>query len=71
MPPSQIWGLKEQRKRLKMLISLGHYSLAADSFSKSSMDVVKRVSRDVEDSGDPVAFVSDLSEAFYGYVIYM
>ena len=54
-----------------MLISLGHYSLAADSFSKSSMDVVKRVSRDVEDSGDPVAFVSDLSEAFYGYVIYM
>ena len=65
LPHSTIWGIAEQRKRLKMLIALGHYALAAEAFSKSRMDILQTVLRDVEASGDPKIYISDVAKGFY------
>ena len=65
LPHSSIWGAAEQRKRLKMLITMGHYSLAAEAFSKSRMDILQTVLRDVEASGDPKIYISDVAKGFY------
>ncbi len=65
LPHSPIWGIDEQRKRLKMLITLGHFALAAEAFSKSRMDIIETVLRDVEASGDPKIYIADISKGFY------
>jgi hypothetical protein len=65
LPHSAIWGVEEQRKRLKMLISLGHYAIAAEAFSKSRTDIIHLVLRDVEASGDPKIYIADISKGFY------
>ena len=65
LPNSHIWGAAEQRRRLKMLISLGYYDLAAEAFSHASDDIISAVLTDVEASGDTLTYILDLSKAFF------
>ena len=58
-------GATEQRRRLKMLISLGYYDLAAEAFSHASDDIINSVLTDVEASGDTRTYILDLSKAFF------
>ena len=65
LPNSHIWGAAEQRRRLKILISLGYYDLAAEAFSHASDDIINAVLTDVEASGDTRTYILDLSKAFF------
>ncbi len=65
LPNSPIWGGSEQRRRLKLLISLGHYDFAAEAFSNASNDIIQTVLNDVEVSGDTQMYIMDLSKAFF------
>jgi hypothetical protein len=65
LPNSPIWGGAEQRRRLKLLISLGYYDLAAEAFSNASNDIIQAVLNDVEESGDTQTYIMDLSKAFF------
>jgi len=69
LPHSPIWGMEEQRKRLRMLITLGHHNLAAEAFSKSRMNIIQVVLRDVEASGDPKVYITDICKGFYGSML--
>ncbi len=40
---SQLWGSSEQNKRLKLLISLGEFHMAADGFSQSKVRLAASV----------------------------
>lgn len=65
LPNSSIWGSEEQRRRLKMLITLGYFDVAAEAFSYASNDIIRGVLKDVEASGDTQTYITDLSKAFY------
>jgi len=69
LPHSPIWGMDEQRKRLRMMITLGHHSLAAEAFSKSRMNIIQVVLRDVEASGDPKVYITDICKGFYNSML--
>lgn len=65
LPHSTLWGEEEFRYRLKLLIVLGKYKLAAEGFSKSQFDVIKKVLNKVETSGDSVIYTTDLTQSFF------
>ncbi len=65
LPHSPIWGMEEQRRRLRLLITLGYHPLAAEAFSKSRMNIIQVVLRDVEASGDPKIYITDICKGFY------
>ena len=69
IPQSLLWGEEEQKKRIRWLIQLGHPALAADGFSKSQADLLKRCVRTVEATGDPKRYSSDISHAFYSLLL--
>lgn len=55
----------EQTKRLRLLIALGHSEKAAEGFSNSRKDVIRKALRYVEASGDPEAYTAELSRVFF------
>ena len=65
LPNSNVWGAEEQKTRLRLLISLGQHALAAQGFSSSQVDIVRRVMRDVEASGDPRSYTTAISKLFF------
>eukprot|EP01038_Epipyxis_sp_PR26KG_P012943 gene12943-17352_t len=65
IPCSQLWGVQEQLRRLKLLIALGEFNLAAEGFSSSQVNGIKKVLRDVEVSGDTLTFTTELSHSFF------
>jgi hypothetical protein len=60
-----LWGVAEQTKRLKMLVSLGHSDIAAQGFSTGRKDVIRKALRYVEASGDAEAYTEELSRVFF------
>ena len=65
LPNSQLWGSAEQHKRLKLLISLGEFHMAADGFSLSKVIGIKKALRNVEFSGDTLQYTAELSRNFF------
>mmetsp|Transcript_165 Transcript_165/g.289 ORF Transcript_165/g.289 Transcript_165/m.289 type:complete len:830 (+) Transcript_165:163-2652(+) len=65
LPNSELWGVAEQTKRLQLLVTLGHSDIAAQGFSTSRKDVIRKTLRYVEASGDAEAFTAELSRVFF------
>ncbi len=61
-----MWGASEQNKRMKLLISLGEFHMAADGFSLSKVVGIRKALRSVEFSGDTLQYTSELSRSFFG-----
>mmetsp|Transcript_25663 Transcript_25663/g.36805 ORF Transcript_25663/g.36805 Transcript_25663/m.36805 type:complete len:130 (+) Transcript_25663:341-730(+) len=69
LPNSPLWGANEQQKRLKLLIALGKFNMAAAGFSQSQVLAIRKVlkasSESSSGSGDVFNVVTDLSVAFF------
>ena len=65
IPQSQLWGEEEQKKRIRWLTQLGQPYLAAEGYTKCQADLMKRVTKSVEASGDPRQYATDMSHSFY------
>lgn len=57
--------MAEQRKRLRLLISLGYSDMAAEGFAASQVDVIRRALRYVEAAGDTEIYTSELAKVFF------
>lgn len=65
IPNTSIWGTQEIFHRLKLLVDLGYKADAAELFSLTQVDVIRRELRRVKASGDAVSYASDLSKGFF------
>jgi len=69
IPSSFLWGEEEIRNKLKLLIGLGRHGMAAEAFALAQKDIIRRVLRNVEASGDPFTYTSDLTKSFFSTLI--
>lgn len=65
LPNSQLWGMTEQYKRLKLLISLSEYSLAAEGFASIKSSNMNLAVQSVETSTDILYYSRELSKSFF------
>jgi len=65
IPNTTIWGTQEIFRRLKLLVDLGYKKDAAELFSLTQVDVIRRELRLVKASGDAVSYTSELSKGFF------
>eukprot|EP00981_Chlorochromonas_danica_P010423 scaffold3227_cov188-Ochromonas_danica.AAC.9 len=65
LPHSPLWGSVEQVKRLKLLVSLGELSMAAEGFALLQHQEMQRALCSVEGGADVVVYGQALSRAFF------
>lgn len=65
LPHSEIWGLSEHHRRLKLLVALGRSDYAAEAFSENQGFLMRRALRSVETSGDAYLYSSSISRTFF------
>ena len=61
-----MWGQEELFKRLKLLITLNEYKLAAEGFATLKEQSVQSALFNVEITSDPIRYCLELSHIFYG-----
>lgn len=65
LPSSPVWGNIEQYKRLKLLVTLKEYSLAAEGFSFTREQSMHQAINNIDFSPDLLIYTKDLCQSFY------
>lgn len=65
LPHSPLWGSVEQLKRLKLLVSLGELSMAAEGYALVKRTNMRRALYSLDICPDPILYAQTLSRLFY------